>query len=280
MKLLLSILLCVVFFSSCSWLSSKDKKEAIASVGDEYLYLEDIEPIVVNLPKEDSATKVNSYIDSWVKEQLLLQKAMENLTEQQVNFDKQLKNYKNSLLIYTFENELIKQKLDTLVTDRELRSYYTSNLSNFKLTEEVLQVKFVKFINSAPKQDSVNYWLFNDENEEAEQKLTEYCTQFASNCHLDTSIWVSFTKIKEIVQLPADKNLYLSNGKNEFSDSLQTSLLLVYQKKEEGETAPFSFVKSQLKSILLNKRKIQLIAKVKDEIFEDATLNEEYEIYE
>ena len=261
-------------------MSSKDKKEAIASVGDEYLYLEDIEPIVVNLPKEDSATKVNSYIDSWVKEQLLLQKAMENLTEQQVNFDKQLKNYKNSLLIYTFENELIKQKLDTLVTDRELRSYYTSNLSNFKLTEEVLQVKFVKFINSAPKQDSVNYWLFNDENEEAEQKLTEYCTQFASNCHLDTSIWVSFTKIKEIVQLPADKNLYLSNGKNEFSDSLQTSLLLVYQKKEEGETAPFSFVKSQLKSILLNKRKIQLIAKVKDEIFEDATLNEEYEIYE
>ena len=72
-----------------------------------------------------------------------------------------------------------------------------------------MNTKFVQFLNSAPEQDSLEYWIYN-KSSEAETFLSEYCTQFALSCHLDTSMWIPFTKIKELSQLPSGENLYLS----------------------------------------------------------------------
>lgn len=274
----------IVFFvaslclASCNLFESKDDKVKIARVGEEYLYLSDLDNFSGD-DAEDSTIQAEAYIDSWVKEQLLLQKALVNLTEEQSNFEEQLKNYKNSLLIYAFENQLIRQKLDTLVSDSEFKEYYENYKQNFKLKDDLVNAKFVQFLNSAPRQDSLRYWMFREE-EHANEYLAEYCTQFALSCQLDEALWVPFTKIKELSQLSTDKNLYLSKGKNEIADSLQTILLDVYELRKEGDIAPLSYVKEQIRSIILNKRKTQLISKAKEEIFEDAILKEQYEIFE
>ena len=97
---------------------------------------------------------------------------------------------------------------------------------------------------------------------------------------LDTLEWIPLAKIKEIGKLPADKNLNLTTGNNLIQDSLRTMYINSYAIRFKGQTAPFSWVKDELKSIILNKRKIELIAKVKQEIVESATLKKEYEVYE
>ena len=112
------------------------------------------------------------------------------------------------------------------------------------------------------------------------EDLIGFCSQFAIACHLDTLEWIPLAKIKEIGKLPLDKKLNLTRGKNVIQDSLTTMYINSFEVRFKGEIAPFSWVKNELKSIILNKRKIELIVKVKQEIFESATLKEEYEVYE
>lgn len=266
-------LIFLLVFVSCV---EKDNNDAVvARVGNSTLLIDDLPDYST---KEDSASLRSSFIDSWIKKQLLVEKALENLTEEQSKFDKQLEDYRNSLLIYAFENQIVKQKLDTTISKKEIKKYYKENKENFKLREDYAQGKFIQFINTAPKIDSLKIW-FSEDNELHAKKVSEYCSQFATTCFLDTVKWISFTKIKDLSKLPADKNLYLSNGENTISDSLQTLLAKVFAIRVKGDIAPLSIREEEIKTILLNKRKIQLINNLKEEIFEAATLNEDYEIY-
>src|SRR5208283_4358284 len=85
-----------------------------------------------------------SYIDAWIHQRLVINQAEKNLTSDQMNFSQQLDDYKNSLIIYTYENELVRQKLDTLVTDEDIENYYNANQQNFLLKDNIVQLQYVK----------------------------------------------------------------------------------------------------------------------------------------
>lgn len=281
MRIVQFVAVAVVSFSlnACSFFYANEDSLKVAEVGNSQLFETDIPEFLTQENSIDSITQRKLFVDNWVKEKLLLKKALENLTENQASFEKQLENYRNSLLIYTFENQIINQKLDTLVSNFELKKYYRENSINFKLRKDIVKAVFVATLNNAPDKDSLEFWMFGDL-KYFEEDLIEFCSQFSIACHLDTSEWIPLAKIKEIGKLSVDKKLNLAGGRNIFEDSLSTMYINSFQTLEKGAIAPYSWVKNELKSILLNKRKIELIAKVKEEIFEAATLNKEYEVYE
>ena len=277
---IVSLYAIVVFgFSSCQLFDPKDDREVMARVGDNYLYVEDVEDLKLEADSAGTALLVQNYIDNWVKEQLLLKKALQNLSEEQVDFQEQLDNYKNSLLIYAYENLLVKQKLDTNITKTQLKAYYTNNQQNFKLKEQIIKGKLVQLLNSAPMQDSLNIWIFS-EGDQYNQELNEYCTQFTMNCHLDTSKWIPFSTIRNLLPLTYQVDqIDINKGKNVLSDTMQTTVINVMKQRFPGQLAPLSYVSDQIKSIIRNKRKLQLLSKAREEIFEEATLKKQYEIY-
>lgn len=278
-KLLLYLFFGISLFS-CSLFESDNNDEVVARVGDKILLKEDLKNLISSTNQEDSLSIVNSYIDNWVKEQLLLQKALQNLDDSQSDFEEQLENYKNSLIIFAYENQLIKQKLDTNVSFQDIKSYYKENKTNFELKREIAQLKFVKILNTAPKLDSVKYWLF-EEGTNNGYSLNEYCAQFAIKCHLDSSMWLDNSTLFLALKNAGDSTLKFETkmGESIISDSLNTIIMTVFDKKKIGEYSPISYVKDQIKSILINKRKIELISTVKKEIYEEATLKKRYEIY-
>ena len=73
------------------------------------------------------------FIEKWVRNQLLLNKAEINLTDEEKNVEQQIENYRSSLLIYAYEQSYLRQNLDTVVTDKEIEDYYKENQSNFIL---------------------------------------------------------------------------------------------------------------------------------------------------
>jgi len=269
----------VIGFSSCELFEPKDDREVIARVGDNYLYEEDVEDLKVEDDSAGTAVLIQKYIDNWVKEQLLLKKALQNLSEEQVDFEAQLNNYKNSLLIYAYENLLVKQKLDTNISKTQLKAYYKNNEQNFKLKEQLIKGKLVQLLNSAPMQDSLNLWIFH-EGDKYTRQLNEYCTQFTMNCHLDTSEWIPFSTIRNLLPLTYQvEQIDINLGKNVLSDTMQTTVINVMNQRFPGQLAPLSYVSDQIKSIIRNKRKLQLLSKAREEIYEEATLKKQYEIY-
>ena len=120
MKQFLRFTLGLLFLVSCTAKSNKNADhEVIARVNDAYLYLNDIKDIVSQgTSSKDSLDHLIKYIDNWVRESLVIQKAEDNLTKEQKDVEKQLQNYRNSLITYAYEKELIKQKLNTKIENK------------------------------------------------------------------------------------------------------------------------------------------------------------------
>ncbi len=266
---------------ACNLLGTDQEADAIARVGDEYLYLSELENLVAGKEKKDSVEIAQAFIDQWIKEKLLIQKATQNLAENQLDFEKQLSDYRNSLVIYTYENELVKQKLDTIIDEAHYQTYYEANRKNFELREKLYQARYIEFLNSAPSQDSLKDWfLGNTDEEQLELKLSDYCTQFASACQLDSNRWFSENEWREILPLDtAAQYSPLKIGFNQYQDSVKTVWVQVGQELDKGEAAPLAYIKEQIRGIILNQRRLKLIADVKAEIYEEATLKDKYEIY-
>ena len=120
-----------MLITSCRYFSSKNDNRELARVHDHYLYKADIEGVIPkNTNSEDSLQMATNFIANWVKQQLILKKAELNLGPEKKNVEKQLEEYKSSLIIYLYEEELVKQKLDTNVSESEIEKYYEENKNN------------------------------------------------------------------------------------------------------------------------------------------------------
>ena len=96
-KQLLNIAL-IVIISSCG--NDANDKNPVAKVYNNVLFEEDITAVLPEqLTKEDSILFVNSFINKWAREQLLLQKAKINLNKEEESIDKLVQQYKHDLLI-------------------------------------------------------------------------------------------------------------------------------------------------------------------------------------
>jgi hypothetical protein len=261
--------------------SGSSDQVAIARVHDTYLYLDDIKDVV---PKEtspkDSAVIINSHIDNWIRTTLVTHQAENNLTDEQKDVESQLQDYRNSLITYIYEKELVKQKLDTVVTQQEIEDYYDKNQGNFELKDNIIKVVYVKVNKKAPGVNDVKRWYKSD-NAKDKEKLTEYCRQFAENFYLDENSWLLFDDLlKEIPIQAYNKELFLQNNRLvEVSDSTNLYFLNIKGFKVRNSRSPLGFEKENIKNIILNKRKLQLINKMKEDIYNEAFNSNDIETY-
>ncbi|MCX6296463.1 MAG: peptidyl-prolyl cis-trans isomerase [Bacteroidetes bacterium] len=272
----------IVGLFSCN--SSPDKdidRVAIARANNVFLYLDDIKDIVPQgTLSKDSIELIKKYIDNWIHESLVIQKAESNLSDEQKNVEKQLRDYRNSLITYSYEKELVKQKLDTVVSDKEIEEYYNNNQDDFELKDNIIKVVYVKVDKKTPGIEKLKKWYKSDNAKDKEQ-LESYCHQFAVNFYLDDSSWLLFDDLlKEIPIQTYNKELFLQNNHFvEVSDSLNSYFVNIKGFKVKNSLSPLSFEKENIENIILNKRKLQLIIKMKEDVYNDAANNNKIEIY-
>ena len=116
-------------FSSCNKTTgvAEDKGTPVAKVNSSVLYATDLKQISQNgLSKSDSLAFVQTFVNNWAYSEIFYQQAVNYLTEEELNIDKELEDYKKELLTYKFQTKLINEKLDT---NEENKNKY-SNLFN------------------------------------------------------------------------------------------------------------------------------------------------------
>ncbi len=282
MKLIYTYIFVLIILFSCTTKPAKEENRvAIARANNSYLYADNLKDIVPKgTPEKDSVDLVKKYIDNWVHESLVIQKAESNLTDEQKNVEKQLQDYRNSLITYSYEKELVKQKLDTVVTNQEIEEYYNNNQSNFQLKDNIIKVIYVKVNKKAPGIEKLKKWYKSDNTKDREQ-LAGYCHQFAENFYLDENSWLLFDDLlKEIPIQTYNKELFLQNNRFvEVSDSLNNYFLNIKGFKIRNSLSPLSFERENIKNIILNKRKLELVTKMKKDLYNEALNNNKIEIY-
>ena len=110
-RLLIYSILVVIITACNTTVSNPETEEVLARVHDKQLYKSDLIDIVPEgIGGTDSIAIVKNYLNNWVRNELILQKAESNLLDSQKDFKKQLENYRKSLIIYEYESNLIRQQ--------------------------------------------------------------------------------------------------------------------------------------------------------------------------
>lgn len=253
----------------------------LARVYENNLYLSDIGHIFPeNVSISDSVLILQNFVNKWVKQQLILQKAELNLTEEQKDVTQQIDEYRSSLLIYKYEQNLVAQKLDTVISMDEVKAYYDENPSNFSLDDHLLKCLFIKIPPDAPNLYRIRQ-IYRSEREQDVQELESYCFQYAVKYDYFDDDWVTFESIaRELPREIRNPEHYLRyNRYIEQQDSLYRYMVNIREYQLAGSVAPLAFVEEKIKTIILNKRKVQFINDLENNIYMDALNKGDFTVY-
>ncbi|WP_222983662.1 peptidyl-prolyl cis-trans isomerase [Flagellimonas meishanensis] len=279
-------LLCAIVIStfvSCNSLFRETpEKEPLARVGDAYLYKEDVVSLIgEDMLPQDSSLFVTNYINKWASKQLLLSKSKINLPEEKLaEFDRLVSDYRMDLYTRAYIEALVLQSKDTAVTQEELRGYYEKEKENFKLSEKLVQLRFVGLPSQFLDKDAVVAKLKNWKEEDKEY-LDSIAVQF-KKIHFNDSIWVGSSRVvQEIPPLtPMNEQQYLKKSQFfELQDSLEVYLGKVTDVLEINDTAPFEYVIPDIKQLILNKRRLDYARRLETDIIDEAIKKNEFEVY-
>lgn len=274
----------VLLIGSCSYFQKDEKPQPgiVAKAFDRVLFVSDLASIV---PKgsshQDSITVVRSYINNWLKQQVVLKKAEDNLTEDQKDVNKELEEYRNSLITYAYERELISQRLDTSVSDDEITRYYNNHEANFLLKDNIVKATYVKVPRNAPKLDKVRTW-YKSETARDSALLVDYCHQFATDFYMGSEEWLLFDDLLKKVPIKTyDKEEYLRNNRFiEVTDTSAIYFINIRGFKIKESISPLSFERDNIYSLIINKRKLELVDAMEKAAFNDAIRNNDIKIYD
>ncbi len=146
MKQIYFYIITIILLQSCDYFTIKnDNNEVVARVHNSYLYKADLKNIFSNdITMQDSILIAKNYINNWVKQQLLLSKAQINLESKSEEFDELVRKYREDLFINSYKEAVVKQYLNTEITNEDVEQFYLNNDQNFKLNEELVKLKYIK----------------------------------------------------------------------------------------------------------------------------------------
>lgn len=281
MRLLWISLVFVLFFSSCQGKKAEEKSEVVISVYGKKLYKADLENIVYEgISYNDSVLRSKVYIDKWVRNQLLIRQAENNLTPEQLDFSKRLEEYRNSLVINKYETELINQNLDTEVAEDQIYDYYNRNSAEFRLNRDIVQIASVSLPN-----DSKKKWiftkLFRDYDSLMIDSLTSLAEQYALSYDFNIQEWRNFEDVIDTFALKVKDNKSFLNEKKFFvvnNDDIYT-LVKICDYKLVGDVSPCEMETDRIKYIILSNRKKELLENLYNDLYSKAVQEKAFDVF-
>ncbi len=268
-----------VFISSCGNFNNKPKQIPIAKVFNKNLYQSDLAEIIPqNISPQDSISMANKFINNWIRKELMLRKAELNLSEREKNFEKQIADYRTSLIIFKYQQQLLNQKLDTVVSKIEIQNYYDQNSPNFILNQIAIRAFFIKVPLNAPNINQIKLW---SRNERDIHHLESYAKQYAVIYDYFNDDWIYFDHLlKEIPITITDQERFLRNNPYvEVVDSLYYYFAGIKEFKLIGSRIPLSLVEENIKNTIIKKRKLDFLQNLEINLYNEALSKNLFEIY-
>ena len=251
----------------------------VAQVNDDLLYFDDV---IRDMPISilDTSKFVEKYASKWIRNKVLLDQALINLDDNSDDIKDKVTLYKNSLLIYEYQQRLINQNFDTSVILNDILSYYNENIKEFKLNQDIFKGRFVIIDKNAPNIKQLLKIFKSDDNDDVDD-LVSYCMLYALEYYVNDSSWNYFNSIKyKIPNNIIANNIFLSKRKYDIiEDDTYLYLLFLKDFKIKGSTSPFSLERDKIKSLIINNNKIKYLDIVEKDLVNNGLSLNKIKIY-
>ena len=264
MRLTLYIL-CIGFLSSCSEDTKPNAgEEVIASFGQRKLYKSNFADLYrSNISEEERNIILKGYISNWVKEQLMLDEAEKRLPKD-FNIDKLVQDYRSSLVLNHYENLLVEELLDTIVSIDQKKDFYEKYKDDFLLAESIMRGVVIRLPKNKHEKP-VKSMLEKNQLE----LLEAYILRNKGLALKDTLSWLAFSDFRKIVpQKVMSQDKLSSNGIKYKSLEDYEYFVKVLDFVSEGSIPPLNYIDGKLRQIILNNRKKVLISRKKQQLYD------------
>ena len=278
MKRFILIILILFFSVSCDKLANNNSNDLVARAGGNFLYTNDL-PVFES--KDDSLRKFSNFIESWAKEKVLYDLSLVNLSQSKKNqIDQLVDNYKIDLYINSYKDLIVNTRIDSIVTDAQIDSFYNLNNKSFKLNENLVKYRYVKVPNDNINLNRIRSNIIRISNEDR-QFLDSLNFQFA-DLKLNDSIWFTERDVISSIEFINQQNKFRYLIKNRLftiEDFQYVNFFIVKDILKSGNIPPISYLYERIKSTIINQRKLQLLQSLNKEILNDALKSRKYEVF-
>ncbi|GHT31967.1 hypothetical protein AGMMS49574_14620 [Bacteroidia bacterium] len=257
---------------SCNRTQTIKDIEVLAKVKDRSLTRDEVERII---PKgsspADSLLIAESYVKKWVKDALVYEVALRNLSDEKAEIDQLVDDYRYSLLRYRYQERLIKEKLSANIRESDKINYYEEYQKKFTLDNGLIKGLFLKIPLDAPGLSDVKTW-YKSSSLESLEKIEKYSVQNAIFYDYFYDKWVDIDDVVSNIpiHLSDARNFLRSNKSMDVSDSSYCYLLNIKEYLPAGTIAPYEYAEPRIVEMLLNQRKMNFLKNFEDELYEDA----------
>ena len=253
----------------------------VVKVFESPLYRSEISDFIPKgTPTEDSILMAANYVRNWVTQKLLLHKAIENLSGEEANIQKQVEDYRTSLLIHQYKQKLIAQRLMDDINDTEIEKYYKEHENNFMLATPIVKGIFLILPKNAPNLKEVRKWYKSDKAADQES-LEDYCLTNARKYDKFQNKWVEAKYLLNLIpgEFEVLEKDILNKTDIEKEDEENYYFLKIREMRREQTVAPLDYVREEIILILKNKKKLQFENDLEKQINEEGVRKDYVKIY-
>lgn len=272
----------IIISSSCGRYKSQDELSYVARYQDDLLSIDALNlAIPENLSAEDSLVFLKHYVNQWAREKAILEHAVFNLKNEELELDILVRNYKNALIKQRFEQNYLNEYLDTLITENMMIDYYDKNKNIFILKESIIKLVYIRISKFAPDIEELKERMLLEFEEDIDW-LIDYSHLYAKRSNFDLENWI---KVNDFIQeLPIQdfqSNNLLNNTEEvlQFEDQEDYYLLKIVDYAIKDQIPPLTYVKDQVHSLILHQRKKELLQNLENELFDKALKEGKFEFY-
>ncbi|MDD6253798.1 MAG: hypothetical protein PUA96_07125 [Bacteroidales bacterium] len=253
----------------------------VARVGTHKLYASELAAYIPdNASPEDSSRLALQYINTWASDLIFTDMADKELSKSEKNVDRELEDYRHSLLKYRYEQKYINQRLDTAVTQGQIEKYYEDHKETFKLQLPIAKAVYMSISAESPNLEIIKKKIRSDKPEaRVEADSIAYSSAFR---YVDFgNAWVDLVTLSR--ELGTDYGTALSMMKDGFVEvpdgNGNLNIAYIYSLMRAGETGPVEYYSERIKDIILSTRKQALLTGLERDLLENARNQENYVIY-
>ena len=267
----IAVLFFLLTIVACNKRFTAKDNDTLVKIGNKVLNKSAVEEnIPAGLSKEDSIIAAEHYIHSWISNVLIYNIAVRNLNDKD-NIDRLVEDYRQSLLIYQYEEQLANEKLSDDIGEQSLLDYYNQNKDKLSLERPLIKGLYLKVPVTAPQLNDIRMW-YKSTNSASRENLEKYCLNNAATFNYFVDKWTDFYDV--INNFPKDKmskdDLQIQKKTIEKQDDNFFYFLNITDLLQQGDNTPYEYAKPAIRDILINQRKLDFLKRTEDDVYQRA----------
>ncbi|MDR0973458.1 MAG: peptidyl-prolyl cis-trans isomerase [Prevotellaceae bacterium] len=222
------------------------------------------------LSSEDSARYADSYVRSWIEDILLYDVAAKNIPNS-AELNRLVDNYRRTLIIQNYQQELIRQRVSMVLPEQELQDYYAAHSDLFLLERPLIKGLFIKVPLKAPQLANVRRW-YKDTAQVAVDELEKYSLRYSLAYEYFYDRWLPLDEILGKIPLKTERpeEEIRQRRQLELQDTTAHYFLNVTGYLGVGDVRPYDYARPLVLELLLNRNRTEYIRQIKADLYEEA----------